>query len=202
MKLGVICLDYIFPTEVEVLSYFFEKGIEFAVVRKSQNLERDIISLLNDIPQEYHNRIIVQNRFSLLKHFELNGILLSKKKPKAPVLERRFTKGVSCSRLEDVMKYQNFQNIFFGPVFNSISKENLVPTLGETALMEAKAKNIINEKIIAVGGINEETIPKARMIGFERVAVLGSLWKNYPKDNDKEALYARFDKLIELATGS
>jgi len=201
MKIGIICPDYIFPSEEEILSYFFEKGIEFAVMRKSQNLERDIVRFIDDIPQKYHDKIIIQDRFNLLKHFSLNGILLSKKKPKAPSLEKRFTKGVSCSRIDDILKYQNFQNIFFGPVFESISKNNIKPVFGETALIEAKAKNIINEKVIAMGGIDEETILKAKMIGFERVALFGGLWGNYFVDNDKEALYARFENLMKLATG-
>jgi len=198
MKLSVISLEYIFPGEEEVLCYFFEKGVEYVVMRKPQNIEKDIVHLINRIPSKYHNKIIIQDRFNLLKHFNFNGILLSKKSPKAPVLDKRFSKSVSCSRIEDVMRYQNFYHIFFGPVFNSVSK-TIKPAFGDIALKEAKERNIINDKVIAVGGIDEHTIPEAKMFGFEHAAVLGSLWQNYPADNDKQALYARFDKLMELA---
>ncbi len=197
MKLSIISLDYIFPEEAGILCHFFEKGVEYIIIHKPQNIERDIIQLINEIPQKYHSRIIIHERFGLLKHFNLNGILLSKKNPKAPTLDKIFSKSVPCSRIDDIMKYQNFHHIFFGPVFESISKE-IKPTFGETALREAKGKNIINEKVIAMGGISEETIPIAKSIGFENVAVLGSLWKNYPTDNNKQALLERFDKLIGL----
>ena len=195
MRLSVISLDYIFPEEVEVLLHFFEHGIEYFVMRKPQNLEKDIIRLINQIPQKYHSQIIIQDRFSLLKQFNLNGILLSKKNPKAPMLEKLFSKNIACSRIDDIIKYQNFHHIFFGPVFDSISKE-IKPAFGKTALIEAKERNIINDKLIAMGGIDKDTIPEAKMLGFEHVAVLGSLWKNYPADNDKKALYDRFDKLM------
>lgn len=198
MKLSVVSLEYIFPGEDEILCYFFEKGVEYVVMRKPRNTEKDIIHLISRIPSKYHEKIIIQDRFSLLKHFNLNGILLSKRSPKAPVLEKRFSKSVSCSRIEDVIRYQNFYHIFFGPVFDSISK-TIKPAFGETALKEAKERNIINDKVIAVGGIDENTIPEAKMFGFEHIAVLGSLWKNYPEEDDKEVLYARFDKLMELA---
>ena len=201
MKLSIISLDYIFPEEAEVLCHFFEEGIEYIVMRKPRNLEKEIILLINQIPQKYHNRIIIQDHFSLLKRFNLNGVLLSKKNPKAPILEKRFLKSIACSRIDDIFKYQNFHHIFFGPIFDSISKD-VKPDFGETALKDAKERNIIDDKVIAVGGIDNKTIPEARMFGFEHVAVLGSLWKNYPVDNDKNALYARFDKLIELTTGS
>jgi len=197
MKLSIISLDYIFPDEVEVLSHFFERGVTYLVLRKPQNLEKDIIQLISQIPQKYHDRIIVQDRFSLLKRFDLNGILLSKKSPKAPALEKRFSKSISCSRIDDIMKYQNFHHIFFGPVFDSISK-TIKPAFGETALKDAKERNIINEKVIAMGGIGKQTIPEAKSYGIESVAVLGSLWKNYPADNDKKALYDRFDILYEI----
>ena len=198
MKLSIISLDYIFPGEEEVLCYFFENGIEYLVMRKPKNIEKDIVHLINRIPSKYHNRIIIQDRFNLIKHFNLNGILLSKKSPRAPVMEKRFSKSVACGRIGDIVRYQNFYHIFFGPVFDSISKE-IKPAFEETALKEAKERNIINDKTIAVGGIDENTIPEARMYGFEHIAVFGSLWKDYPADNDKRALYARFDKLMELA---
>ena len=201
MKLGIISLSYIFPSEAEVLSHFFENGVDFVVIRKPQNLERDIIRLIQEIPRKHHDKIIVQDRFSLLKHFKLNGVLLSKKNPQAPVTNKNFTKSVSCSRIEDVMKYQNFHNIFFGPVFDSISKDAKSP-FGQTALLEAKEKNIIGERVIAMGGINEDTIQQAKLIGFKRVAVFGSLWENYPSDEDKDALYARFDRMMEACKSS
>ena len=196
MKLSIISLDSIFPEEAGIICQFFEKGVEFLVLRKPHNLERDIIHLLDEIPSKYHNKIIIQDHFSLLRRFNLNGILLSKKSPKAPTLEKEFSKSVSCSRLEDILKYQNFHHIFFGPVFDGISKE-VKPAFGETALKEAKSKKIIDEKIIAMGGINEATIQQAKSIGFERVAVLGSFWKDYLKDKDKGALFNRLDELLK-----
>ena len=197
MKLSVISLDYIFPEEVEIICYFFEQGIEYFVMRKPQNLEKDITRLLNQIPKKYHNKIIVHDRFNLLKHFNLNGVLLSRKNPTAPVWEKQFSKSVSCSRIDDILKYQNFHHIFFGPVFDSVSKK-IKPAFGETLLKEAKERNIIDSKIIAMGGINKDTIPEAKMLGFSRIAVLGALWKNYPADNDKNALFERFNELMEL----
>ena len=201
MKLSVISLEYIFPEEAEVLCHFFETGIEYFVMRKPQNLEKEIVRMINRIPQKYHNQIIVQDRFSLVKQFNFNGILLSKKNPKAPVWEKQFSKSISCSRIDDMIKYQNFHHIFFGPIFDSISKK-VKPAFGETALIEAKERNIINDKVIGVGGIDKKTIPEAKKFGFEHIAVLGSLWKDYPADNDKNALYERFNELFELTTGS
>lgn len=67
--------------------------------------------------------------------------------------------------------------------------------------MNAKAKGIINTKVMALGGINEDTIPLAADYGFGGVAVLGALWADYPSDRDQEGLSKRFNNLWDITKG-
>lgn len=198
MKLSIISLEHVFPGESELLTAFFQKEIEHIYIRKPNSTEQEIRDMINKIPEEYHHRIIVQNHFNLIRQFNLNGVLLSRRFPVAPNMEKSkgITKAVACSRVEDLGKYINFQNILFGPLFDPSSSSMLKNGFSLEKLREAKERNVINSKVVAMGGICTETILFAKSIGFERVATWSSLWGNYSKDKDKFVVLKRLDEMI------
>lgn len=52
------------------------------------------------------------------------------------------------------------------PVFNSISKQNYLSTYSAEDIRKAAKENIIDKKVIALGGINDQTIPLIKDYGF------------------------------------
>jgi thiamine-phosphate pyrophosphorylase len=89
--------------------------------------------------------------------------------------------------------------LFLGPIFDSISKENYTSRFPESLLYDLKDKGVINEKIIALGGINKENMHKVKDYGFGGVAILGALWENFPKQQDTEKLLTRFKEIQHAA---
>lgn len=85
--------------------------------------------------------------------------------------------------------------MFLSPIFDSISKSGYNHAFTKEQLLEAKSRHLINEKVVALGGIDHKTIPFAVQYGFGGIAVLGSLWENYLQDKDKKALLQRFRNL-------
>ena len=88
--------------------------------------------------------------------------------------------------------------MFLSPIFDSISKVGYSHAFTREQLLDAKSRHLINEEIIALGGIAQETIPLAAQYGFGGVAVLGSLWGNYLQNRDERALLQRFRNLQEI----
>jgi len=79
-----------------------------------------------------------------------------------------------------------FDYIFFGPVFNSISKPGYKSNLPEGFRI---VKNGIKPKVIALGGVEESNLDKVKEMNFDGVAVLGTIW------NDPGHAISNFRKL-------
>ena len=48
---------------------------------------------------------------------------------------------------------------------------------------------------MALGGIDEKTISRAKALGFNGAATLGYLWNNFEKNRNTNELNKRFNKL-------
>ncbi len=101
----------------------------------------------------------------------------------------------SCHSLEELSMTLHSHYVFLSPIFDSISKIDYYQGFTLEQLREAKEKNIITERVIALGGITAENIPIVRELGFGGVAVLGSLWWDYAVSKDVDKLLQRFNLL-------
>ena len=83
--------------------------------------------------------------------------------------------------------------MFLSPIFQSISKERYGSGFSLDGLRNAKG--IIDDKVIALGGICPRTITKLKDIPFGGVAVLGALWGNDPSLLVADQLIKQFKRL-------
>lgn len=86
--------------------------------------------------------------------------------------------------------------LFLSPIFNSISKEGYESGFTIEELESASDKGIINDKVFALGGIDEKTIPELRSISFGGVTVLGALWGKNPSFHNINELIKRLNDLM------
>ena len=110
-------------------------------------------------------------------------------------LSDRGTVSGSCHSFEEVLEARFCDYVFLSPIFDSISKAGYKQGFTSEQLQDAKERMIINERVIALGGITADNIYIVRAYGFGGVAVLGSLWGNYAIDRDSNELLQRFNKL-------
>jgi thiamine-phosphate pyrophosphorylase len=68
----------------------------------------------------------------------------------------------------------SFTYTFFGPVFNSISKQGYTSAIKDDFIFPVKSDH---PKVIALGGINVINIQKALNMQFSGVAALGTIWQ-------------------------
>lgn len=62
-------------------------------------------------------------------------------------------------------------------------------------------KGIIDKKVIALGGVDEENLLRVKDFGFGGAAVMGGLWNKFDPafDYNYQELIAHFKKLKKLA---
>ena len=60
---------------------------------------------------------------------------------------------------------------------------------------EADASGIINEKVIALGGIEEKNIPLIASLHFGGAAILGALWGKAPSVINETSIIKRYKQL-------
>lgn len=195
MRLIVITSPHFLYHEAEAINHLFDKGLDVLHIRKPESSENQILELLNTIPTVYHSQIVLHDAFSLANIFPIKGIHLNHRNHIVPN-GFKGTISRSCHSLEEVEAMRDtYSYIFLSPIFDSISKEGYVSTFSEDTLLKAQEKGIITQQVIALGGIDEHTIPYIKSLKFGGVAVLGALWKKFAINPDINLLTAQFHLL-------
>ncbi len=180
-RLIVISFPDSIPGELRLLNRLFENGLESFHLRKPEMKQAEMRKLITRIPADFHQRLIIHSNYSLCNEFSLKGLHF----PAAArnELQRWLASGKSLSvslhtttevnEIKDRIDYA-----FLSPVFNSISKQNYKPPMSVTEI-----RKILSHKhkfdIVALGGIEPETIAEIKDMGFNGAALLGSIWMPY-----------------------
>jgi thiamine-phosphate pyrophosphorylase len=115
--------------------------------------------------------------------------------------ECRLSISASCHSFEEITVAQaEFDYMFLSPVFDSISKTGYKQRYTPEQLNDAKARGVINSRVIALGGMNVERISMVRRYGFGGVAVLGALWTESVAGGNIDGLPERFNELRRKCT--
>ncbi|MCQ2237070.1 MAG: thiamine phosphate synthase [Bacteroidales bacterium] len=163
--------------EAKKINLLFEEGIRRLHMRKPDATSEEVGRLVAQIDERWYERISVHYHFDVAEAFSLGGVHLSGRTPEAP---KRWTGliSASCHSLEEIeLRKTRLDYCFLSPIFDSISKEGYKSAFTTTELEAARDRGLIDNKVIALGGINEENIKTVRDLGFGDYAVLGAIWK-------------------------
>ncbi len=201
MKLIVITTPSFFIEEDKIITSLFEEGLDILHLRKPETPAMYSERLLTLIPQEYHKKIVTHEHFYLKEEFDLMGIHLNARNPKEP---HDYDGHVSCSchSAEEVKNKKHFYDyVFMSPIYDSISKVNYYSTYSPEDLRQAQRERIIDQKVMALGGINEENILEIKDFGFGGAVILGDIWNKFDTYSARNYLGVidHFKKLKELA---
>ena len=200
MKLIAITAETFFEREAEAVNLLFENGLEVLHFRKPCASSYETKSFIEQIKADFHSRMVLHDCYELAKLFDLKGIHLNRRNREAFMNnslcdERKLSISRSCHSLEEVLEARFCDYVFLSPIFDSVSKTGYKQAFTPQQLAEAKERQIIDESVIALGGITAENIPVAHRYGFGGVAVLGSLWNGFAVDRNVNELLKRFKEL-------
>ena len=178
MKLIAITKPYCENDEAAFIRRLFESGFDIVHLRKPEADINYCRALLEQLTEEERTKIVVHDYHILYEEFSLKGIHINKNVTTLPKDYQGF-KTRSCHSLEEVIKYKNdFDYVFLSPIFDSISKAGYKSAFTEEMLKEASDKGIIDEKVVALGGVTFDKIPYLKKLNFGGAAMMGSLVGN------------------------
>ncbi|MDR2918086.1 MAG: thiamine phosphate synthase [Tannerella sp.] len=194
MKLIVITTERILENEAYAINQLFECGLQVLHFRKPHASLGETERILKDIDPSFYPRIVLHDHFQLVEIFDLKGIHINRRNP-GIYHKPGISVSCSCHSLDEVVTSRKYDYMFLSPVFDSISKIGYRKGFTTQQLYEAGMKGIINEQVIALGGITPENIPEISQYGFGGIAVLGVLWGDFENDGSVDELLERFNNL-------
>ena len=201
MKLIILTTPDFFVEEDKIINSLFEEGLDLLHLRKPDSEPVYSERLLTLLPEEYHKQIVVHDHFYLKEEFNLKGIHLNSRNPKAP----EGYKGHLSRSLHSLDELRNerkdYDYVFLSPIFDSISKSSYHAAFDEATLKQAHEEGLIDKNVMALGGITIDNMNKIREYGFGGVVILGDLWNrfNIHSTKDYKELINHFRRLRKAA---
>jgi thiamine monophosphate synthase len=180
MKLIVISKEKVFDGEPIWINELMGKYDFIFHLRKPGSTEKETEELIQQIDEAFYSRIVLHDHFPLAPKYHLGGVHLNSRNPEANFggeYWRHCSISRSCHSLQEVEEYKGLCNyVTLSPVFDSISKTGYNAGFSHETLKDASEKGIIENKVVALGGISSSNISYAIDLGFGGVAVLGAVW--------------------------
>lgn len=198
MKLIVISNPEKLKDEEKFIPYLFDNGLEYFHLRKPNWTENLVADLLNKIPNQYHEKVIIHGNWNLINDFNLAGIHIRETDKNLISGWKYNLHSIAVHELDELYQVNNYvKYALLSPIFNSISKKDVKAAFNLAALKESFSKSKPKIPVYALGGINPENISKAKEIGFDGVAVLGFIWNTF-RETGSEKTLKNFKKLQAL----
>ncbi len=188
-KLIAVTLPEFVPHEARLIQYALECGLTRVHVRKPGCTAVQLASLLEEIPENLRHCLSIHDHHELTEIFPDVCIHLNGRNPYLPDgYEGSFSR--SCHSFEELEYEPKASYSFLSPIFDSVSKEGYASAFSYEDLKRASDNNIINSKVIALGGVVPERLPILRTLGFGGAAMLGYLWSDLNPENIKNHIDA------------
>jgi len=168
--------------EATIINALFDEGLETLHLRKPDLEADEMKKLIEHVKPQFHHRIALHQHHEMAGDLGINRLHFTEgKRKEMNVGELARLKGSDNMLSTSIHRTESYRNLssyfdyaFFGPVFNSISKQGYVSTLSDGFVFPVRL-NL--PKVIALGGIDASNIQRARDMKFDGVAVLGAIWK-------------------------
>ncbi len=201
MKVILITTDNFFVEENIILNALFEEGLDVLHLKKPNSEPVLCERLLTLMPEKWYDKIVVHDHFYLQSEYNLRGIHLNSRNPEPPVgYEGHLSR--SCKSLKEIEDWKKkCDYVFLSPVFdNPIQTSDCEPYSMDT-LIDASKKGIIDNKVIALGGVNVDNVRKAKDLGFGGIGIMGAVWQNFDfhKSDNFKILIDYFKKIRAAA---
>ncbi len=173
----VITLPQFFDGEAEQIAQLLRSSIDLVHIRKPQATAEETERLLQAIPKEYHNRLVLHDHHELAMKYHLYGVHLNSRNP-LPPQGWKGSVSRSCHSLEEVKEWKEKCNyVSLSPIFDSISKKGYHAAFSIDDLRKAKEKGIIDHQVLALGGVTFRRMDEVLRMGFGGGMILGDAWK-------------------------
>lgn len=168
--------------EAIIINALFDEGLQILHLRKPGIAADEMSALIEQIKQSYRHQIALHQHHELADDFGIHRLHFTevkrKKLSEEKLMQLKRENNMLSTSIHQTEEYQNlspcFDYTFFGPVFNSISKQGYTSETTDDFIFPVLFNH---PKVIAIGGIEATNIQKALDMKFEGIAVLGTIWQ-------------------------
>ena len=182
MKLIVISKENFFPEEACWINAMMSEYPFILHLRKPFASLAELETLVQQIHPAYYDRIVLHDHYALAEKYRLKGIHWNARNQDFKLEGAYWQKASisrSCHSISEVEMYKDqYQYVTLSPIFDSIYKQGYKAAFSESELKSAIDKGIINQQVIALGGIDSSNIHQLATMGFGGAAVLGVIWNH------------------------
>ena len=176
MRIIAITTPKVDDNDAYLIKRLLEGGIDIIHLRKPDSDIHECRKLLEVLTMEEREQIIIHDFPELYDEFSLKGIHINRNVSSLPNDYIGF-RTRSCHSLEEVRHYKKeYDYLFLSPIFDSISKVGYRAGFRKEELQEASMKGIIDEKVVALGGVTFESIAYLKGLNFGGVAMIGGIY--------------------------
>ena len=170
-----ITYPYAIDKEDVIIRHLLANGFDIVHLRKPDaNIDycRELLGRLT--PSELAC-IVVHDYYALYEEYALRGVHLNHNISSYPP-HYRGTRTRSCHSFDEVVKYkEECDYLFLSPIFDSISKRGYLSKFSHNELLNASISGIIDDKVIALGGVTPDKLSYLKSLHFGGAAMLGAL---------------------------
>lgn len=173
--------------EAAVINQLFAAGLPLLHLRKPEASDNHISQLLQQIHSRYYAQISLHSCHHLANRFGIKRLHFPEQLRTAQhantwlqLAEQGILASTSVHQLSVPPHFrQQFSYVFYGPVFNSISKPGYDSVLPQQYQLPPQPV-----PVMALGGITPDTMRRVSQMNFNGAAVLGALWQQPHKAPD------------------
>lgn len=194
MKLIVITSEQDFPEEQVFLQEMMKRSELFRLHIRKPHWDLVVLQrFLSGFTGEERLKMSLHRHWEEASEQEMGVHLGSDQK----IDQSYVFKGVvskSCHNWAEVRAANSLDYVFLSPVFDSISKKGYRAAFDLNALEYLLKEYKYTGEVFALGGVSVDNLLKCRVLGFDGVAVFGSIWQQ-PSVN---RAWGEFEKLCQL----
>lgn len=188
LEITVISPEAAFPNELDWLAKLFDAGLSRYHLRKPEMTDGELSEFIGKIPEKWLERIVPHQAYPLVEVFRLGGwhfkddaqqLLWADAWKESRRDGQTMSRSIHC--LDDLNEnLSDWDFVFLSPVFQSISKCDHGPGWKESQLAAALhyGREAYGTRVYALGGVDASRIRQCHGLGFDGVALLGSIWQS------------------------
>lgn len=175
----VISKEHYDPLEPKIWLQLLENGLESLHIRKYDLTDMEVIQLINSIPMSFRNALVLHSHHHLANELGIKRLHFNRHLRDSVTKNGIKNYHLSCS-VHDITEFNSLGSYWdyalLSPVYPSLSK----PGYGVNKSVIPQLADRKNQQVSLVGlsGVNKDNIDNTLQMGFDAVALLGSIWNS------------------------
>lgn len=187
LKLSVITNPYDLKYETKRANQMFSEGLDELHIRKPKRDDASIKKFIEQIDEQYHNKLVLHSHYSLVNQFDINKIHLPHNRisnfasdfylDKIVLKGKKVRKSTTINNCDVLFKpVSGIDQYILGPVFVTISNITRDQRI-ETDILQ-KALRHSKVAVSALGGVSSQTLEFFKNVGFKGITIQSAVWKS------------------------